>query len=447
MTQTLSPADAVGFLIAHAKKCGADAAESRGVNSISVSAGCRFGKTESLEQSQAAAVDLRVFVGHRQAVVASSVLDTETLSGLAERAVEMAKVVPEDPYCGLADPSEQARTFADLDLCDPADRSTDELLTAALKAEDAALSVAGVTNSNGAEAAFDRSFGTIASTTGFSRRFERSSCGFSVSVVAGTDEKETDYDYSSAVYFSDLDAPENIGRNAAERAVRRLGAKKIESETMDVVFEPRLSRGFVGTLTDAINGAAIARGTSFLKDALNTAILPETLSVVERPFLTRGHASRTCDAEGLPTSERALVDKGVLTTWLLDLRSARQLGLKPTGHASRGLGGTPHPTPSNLILEGGSVSPDDLIADIRRGLYVTNLFGQGVDLITGDYSRGASGFLIENGRLTTPVSEVTVAGNLREMFKTMTAANDLSARRHAVNAPTVRIAAMSVAGK
>lgn len=447
MTETLSPADAVVFLIEHAKKNGADGAESRGVSSLSVSAGCRLGKTESLEQSQTAAADLRVFVGHRQAVVASSVLDTATLSDLAKHAVEMAKAVPEDPFCGLADPSEQAREFKDMDLCDPLDRTTDELLTVALKAEDAALNVKGVTNSDGAEAAFERSFVTTASTTGFSRRFERSSCGFSVSVVAGTDEKEVDYDYSSAVYFSDLDTPENIGRNAANRAVRRLGAKKIESETMDVVFEPRLSRGIVGTLISAINGAAVARGTSFLKDSLNTQIFPETLSVIERPFVRRGPASRSCDAEGIPACERALVDNGVLTTWLLDLRSARQLGLKPTGHASRGLGGTPHPSPSNLFLEGGSVSPDELIADIKRGLYVTNLFGQGVNLINGDYSRGAAGFLIENGKITMPVSEVTVAGNLTEMFKNMQAANDIDKRLHAVNAPTLRLKGMSVAGK
>lgn len=446
MNKTLSPFDAVSLLIDTAKKFGADAAESFGVSATSASADCRLQKTESLEYTHTAAVDLRVFSGKRQAVVASSVLDEKSLTDLAKRAVEMAKAVPEDPFCGLADAAQQTTRFPDLDLYDSTDVSTETLLETALKAEDAALSVKGVTNSDGAGASFEKSDVLIASTTGFTRRYQRSSCAFSVSVIAGTDAKETDYDYSSAVYYADLESPETIGRQAGERAVKRLGAQKIESGAMDVVFEPRLARGFIGVLASAINGSAIARGTSFLKDSLNDIVLNPALSLIENPFVKRGAASRACDSEGLPCVKRAIVDNGRLTTWLLDLRSARQLGLPPTGHGARGLGGTAHPAPSNLFLTGGTVAPEDLFADIKRGLYITQLFGQGINMITGDYSRGAAGFLIKNGKITTPVSEITVAGNLKKMLKTMQAANDVG-DRHAVNAPTVRLNALSIAGK
>ena len=215
---------------------------------------------------------------------------------------------------------------------------------------------------------------------------------------------------------------------------------------MDVVLEPRLARGLIGTFAGAINGAGIARGTSFLKDCMESEIFPVALSIIENPYKRRGAASRPCDAEGLPCRQRALIDKGVLTSWLLDLHSARKLNLEPTGHAARGLGTNPHPSASNLTLTGGACSANELIADIKYGLYLTQLFGQGIDMITGDYSRGASGFLIENGQITTPVSEITIAGNLKKMFKNMAAANDLD-DRYAVNAPTIRLFNMSVAGK
>ena len=448
MTETLSLSDATEFLIEQAKKYGADAAESFGADSMTVSAECRLQKTETLEYARTSAVDLRVFCGHRPAIVSSSVLKKEALRKLAERAVQMAKIVPEDPYCGLADSALQAKELPDLDMFDAEETTSQKLLDLALATEDAALSVKGVTHSDGAGAGVDKSHIIMASTTGFRREYDRSSASFSVSVIASDENgnKETDYDYSSAVYFSDLERPEIIGKNAGERAVKRLHSQKIASQTMDVIFEPRLARGLIGILTGAINGAAIARETSFLKDCLQTQILPEGLTLSEDPHRKRGLHSRPCDAEGLPCRKRALVDRGILTTWLLDLHSARKLNMAPTGHAARGLGSAPHPSASNLTLTGGTVSPEELIAGIKSGIYVTQLFGQGVNMITGDYSRGATGFLIENGKITVPVSEITVAGNLKDMFKNMIAANDLD-ERYAVNVPTLCLPQLSVAGK
>ena len=448
MSEELSLSDATEFLIEQAKANGADSAESFGVDSISSSAECRQKKTETLEYARTAAVDLRVFFGHRQAIVSSSVLEKEALKELAGRAVQMAKIVPEDPYCGLADIDLQAKDLPDADTYDAAEIGTDKLLDLALETEDAALSVQGKLQSDGAGASIDKSHIVRASTTGFMREYDRSSASFSVSVIAFDDDggKEMDYDYSSAVYFSDLESAEKIGKNAAERAIKRLKPHKLSSQTMDVVFEPRLARGLIGTLTGAINGAAIARGTSFLKDSLNTQILPDGLTLFEAPHKKRGLHSRPCDAEGLPCRPQALVENGVLKTWLLDLHSARKLNMPPTGHASRGLGGTPHPSSSNLTLTGGTVTPRELIAGIKNGIYVTQLFGQGVNMITGDYSRGAAGFLIENGEITLPVSEITVAGDLKEMFRRIIAANDLNSR-FAVDVPTLCIPRLSVAGK
>ena len=448
MTETLSLSDAIDFLIDHARKNGAEAAESFGIDSINASAECRLQKTETLEYAQTDAVDLRVFCGRRQAIVSSSRLKRDTLTELAERAVQMAKTVPEDPYCGLADPALQAQTLPDLDMFDATEITTQQLLDLALEAEDAALSVKGVTLSDGAGAGIDKSHIIMASTTGFRREYDRSSASFSVSVIAEDENgnKEVDYDYSSAVYFSDLESAEKIGKSAGERAVKRLRSKKIASQTMDVVFEPRLARGLIGTLTNAINGAAIARGTSFLKDCMNASVLPDCLTLFENPHKKRGLHSRPCDAEGLLCRPCALIENGVLKTWTLDLHSARKLNMEPTAHASRGLGCSPHPSVSNLTLTGGTATPEELIADIKNGIYVTQLFGQGVNMITGDYSRGATGFLIENGKITAPVSEITVAGNLKDMFKTMVAANDLD-DRFAVDVPTLCLPKMSVAGK
>lgn len=448
MSRSLSLQDAVSLLIDRAKAFGADAAESFAADNLNLSAECRLQKTESLEYAGTSGVDLRVLCGKRQAVVSSSVLNEDFLNELAERAVQTAKSVPEDEYSGLADPDMLAAEFPDLDLFDPNLPTTESLLETAMKAEAAGLDMRGISNSDGASASYNRTEITMLSTSGFSRTYRLSASSLGVSLIAEDAEgnKETDYEYSSAVHAADLDSPAAVGVKAAERAVGKLGAGKIGSGEMSVVLEPRLSKGLLGHFSSAINGASIARGTSFLKDCLNRRLFPENIRIVEEPLRKRGMNSRAFDSEGLPTAERAFIDGGVLTGWVLDLRSARQLNMKPTGNGVRGLGGTPHPGISNLTLYGGEGSAEDLIADIKKGVYVTGLFGQGVNLITGDYSRGASGFLIENGRITSPVHEITIAGNLKEMFANLKAAGDLKFK-YAVNAPTVRLDRMSVAGK
>ena len=257
---------------------------------------------------------------------------------------------------------------------------------------------------------------------------------------------ETDYDFTSAVYAADMRKPEDIGRTAGERAVRKLGARKVKSRKTTVVFDQRVARGLVSHLLGAINGSSVARQTTFLKDSLNTEVFAPHITIVEDPHMHRGLRSKPCDAEGIANKRHNIIDKGVLTTWLLDLRTARQLGLKSTGHASRGTSSPPSPSSTNVYLSAGTLTPTALMADIKDGLYVTDLVGSGVNTVTGDYSRGAVGFWIENGVLTYPVSEITVAGNLRDMFKNLTPASDLDLR-YGIDAPTVRIEGMSVAGE
>jgi len=359
----------------------------------------------------------------------------------------MAKVVPEDPFCGLADPAEIARSVPDLDLCDPEEPATETLIERVRAGEAAARAVPGVTNSEGAEASWGQSRIALAATNGFRQGYAVSHSGLSVSVVAGEGTgMERDYDFSSAVYGSELEDPEAVGRRAGEKAVRRLGPRKVATAKVPVIFDPRIANGLVGHLAGAINGASIARGISFLKDKLGQRVLAAGLDIVEDPHRRRGLRSAPFDGEGLPTTPRKLVADGVLTTWVLDLRSARQLGLKSTGNASRGTSGPPGPATRNLHLEAGKQSPKELIADIASGFYCTELIGHGVNNVTGDYSRGAAGFWIEKGEILYPVSEITIAGNLKDMFLNLTPADDLEFR-YGTNAPTTRIDGMTVAGR
>lgn len=433
-------------LIAHARKAGADEADAIVADGTSVSVTCRLGELEQLERSEGGDVGLRVLIGKRQAIVSTADRSREALEELVERAVAMARTVPEDPFCGLAQPQQLAASLPVLDICDPREIEAETLIERARACEAAARVVAGVTNSDGASASWGRSQVAIAASNGFARSYESSGSSLSVSVLAGAGQgMETDYDYSSAVYFEDLRAPEDIGRSAGERAVRKLGARKVPSRKVPIIFDPRVARGLVGTFLGAINGASVARGTSFLKDTLNTQIFAGAISIIEDPHRHRGLRSKPCDAEGLANNRRALVDAGVLTSWILDLRTARQLNLPPTGHASRSPGAPPSPSATNVYLAAGADTPAALMSGIEQGLYVTDLVGQGVNMVTGDYSRGAVGFWIENGALTYPVSEVTVAGSLKEMFRQATPANDLDLR-FGIDAPTVRIDGMTVAG-
>jgi PmbA protein len=433
-------------LVAKAKKAGADAADAIAVVGTSLSHTRRLGKTEKLERSEGQDLGLRVLVGKQQAMVSSSDRAPATLDELVERAVAMARAIPEDPFCGLADPGEITKEWPALDMLDPDEPSAETLIERARAAEEAALAVAGITNSEGADAGWGRSRVALVASNGFAGSYAGSNHGVSVSVIGGSGTgMERDYDFASAVFAGDLRAPEEIGRLAAERAIKRLNPRKMPTGKVPVIFDPRVARSFLSHLLGAISGPSIARGTSFLKDKLGERLFPEAISIVEDPHRQRGLRSKPFDGEGIANRRRALIDKGVLTTWLLDLRSARQLKMTTTGHAARGTASPPSPAATNVWIEAGAQTPEDLYADVKSGFYVTELMGMGVNGVTGDYSRGAAGMWIEDGQLAFPVSEMTVAGNLKDMFARMVAANDLEFRTGA-DAPTLRIDDLTVAG-
>jgi PmbA protein len=438
--------DLLQDLMARARRAGADAADAVLFEGVSLSHARRLGKTEKLERSEGQDLGLRVFIGRQQAIVSSSDRSPTALDELVERAVAMARTVPEDPYCGIADPAEIAHEWPRLDMLDPAEPSAEVLIERARAAEEAALAIEGVTNSEGAEAGWGRSSIALAASNGFTGVYSGSSQGISASVIAGSGTgMERDYDYASAIYAADLRDPAEIGKSAGERAVKRLGAKKMPTCRCPVVFDPRVARSFLSHLLGAISGPSIARGTSFLKDRLSERIFPQAITIIDDPHRQRGLRSKPFDGEGIANRRRAIIDNGVLTTWLLDLRSARQLGLKTTGHAARGTSSPPGPSATNVWIEPGAVNPKELIADIASGFYVTEMMGMGVNGVTGDYSRGAAGFWIEKGEIAFPVSEMTVAGNLKEMFARVVVADDLEFKAGA-DSPTLRIDDLTVAG-
>ncbi|NGM23912.1 TldD/PmbA family protein [Roseomonas stagni] len=438
--------DVLADLVAAAKRAGADSADALLVSNASLSVARRLGKIEQLERSEGFDLGLRVFLGRRQAIVSSTVADPRGFAALAERAVAMAKVVPEDPFGGLADRFDAPRDAGPLDLDDPSEPTAEQLIERAAAAEETALAVQGVTNSEGADASWGRVRIALATSAGFAGAYSRSSHSISCTALAGSGTgMERDYDFSSVVHLEDLDDPAAIGRRAAERAIARLNPVRAKTARIPVVFDPRVSSSILGHLLGAINGAAVARGTSFLAGRVGTQVLAKGLTVKDDPLRRRGLRSRPFDGEGMAGTPRAIVEDGVLNTWIMDWRSARQLGLESTGHASRGTGGLPGPAPSNLWLEPGALTPAALMADIREGLYVTDLIGMGVNGVTGDYSRGAAGFMIRDGALAEPVSEITIAGNLKDIFLNLTAANDLVFRR-GTDAPTLRIEGLTLAG-
>jgi PmbA protein len=388
---------------------------------------------------------LRVLVGRRQAVVSTNDLAGD-LDELATRAVAMARVAPEDKFAGLADPALLMKTFPELDLLDPQLPSVSALEEKARAAEAAGLAVKGVSKSGGASASAGIGGMVLVTSTGFSGAYLGSRHGVSMQAIAGEGTgMEQDYDFSSALHAADLRDPAEIGRSAGERAVRRLNPKKVATKRVPVVFDPRAANSLVGHLSSAINGSAVARKTSFLKDRLGEQIFAPGIRIIDDPLRRRGLRSHPFDAEGVAGERRALIDDGRLTTWILDCATARELGLTTTGHAQRGVSSTPSPGASNLHLEPGRVSPAELIAGIAEGLYVTDLIGMGANMVTGDYSRGVSGFWIERGELTYPVSEITIAGHLNDIFRTLAPADDL-VFRYGVNAPTVRVEGLTVAG-
>lgn len=434
-------------LVSQAIKAGADAADAVYVCDASTEVQVRLGALEDVARSEGEDIGLRVFVGQRSATISSSNMNPAILAGLVTRAIDMAKEAPEDQYAGLAPQDRLLKgELPDLDADDGQDPDPAELRAAALECEDAARAVQGVTNSEGAGASASRSIFALATSHGFAGVKSGSGYAISASVLAGDgDAKERDYDWRSARHYADLERPAAIGKRAGDRAVMRVNPGTVKSGPMPVVFDPRVGSSFVGHLLGAISGSAIARKTSFLLDANGTQLFDSSISIIDDPHRKRGLGSKAFDGEGLPTARRSIIDHGVLTGWLMESASARQLGLHPTGHASRGVSGAPGVSPSNLHLEGGTVTPAELMADIKHGIYIHELAGQGVNPVTGDYSRGAAGFLIIDGEIAGPVSEFTIAGNLKDMFKAMTAANDLEFIR-SNNVPTLRIDGMMIAG-
>lgn len=433
-------------LIAEAKRAGAQAADALIYESQSLSASYRMGKLEDLERSESGDCGLRVFLGKRQAFVSSTDLSDRALSEIAKRAVDMARIAPEDPYCGLADASKLATVWPDLDLFDTTEPPSELLIERARNAEAAALEVPGITNSQGAGAGWGRSTIALATSDGFRGSYSASSSSISASVIAGEGERmQVDYDGITKLHDADLPPPEEIGRTAAERAVKSLDPRKVKSQSATIVFDSRVSASFLSHFVGAISGTAIARGTSFLKEAMDTDVFARGITIMDEPHRKRGLRSQPFDGEGTANDTLTLIDEGRLTTWLLDSASARQLGLSTNGRASRGTGGPPHPSCTNVYMKAGPLSPEALIADIKSGLLVTRTFGPNLSIVTGDYSVGVGGFWIENGKPAYPVNEITVAGNLKNMFREMTPASDLEFKR-GMNAPTLRIEGMTVAG-
>ena len=427
----------IGELLDAAKAAGADGANAVLASSRGTAVSVRLGKVQSSESAEESDASLRVFVGRRNASVSTTRLDADNIRTLAERAVAMARHAPEDPYKRLAHKDEIATSIPDIEINDPETPGVDRLRERALEAEDAARAVKGITNSEGGEAGHSSASVHIAATNGFAASYSTSSHGLSVSVIAGEGSSmERDHDYSAAVFGKDMEPAAKIGKRAGERTIARLGPTRPKTGQFPVVYDRRVSGSIVGTIAGAIHGNAIARGTSFLKDSMDQRITREGISLIDDPLRPRGLGSRLFDAEGLPVERCAMVENGILKSWFLDISSATKLGLAPNGKASG---------PSNFYLENGKVGVDELIADISEGFLVTEMMGSSVDMITGDYSRGAAGFWIIDGKAAHPVSEATIAGNLKQMFMAMTPANDIDMRR-TIAAPTLRIDSMTVAG-
>ena len=434
-------------LINKATAAGADTADGVIVNGVSHGVSWRLGQLEDVERSESLDLGVRLMFGARSASVSTTDLSTSGLDDLVDRCASMAKAAPEDPYVGLAPKDQLAcAPFADLDLGDYDDPGTEALKSLAGECEDAALGVDGVVNSSGASASYGEGRKWLMTSHGFFGETGGSSHSVSVSVLAeDANGMERDYDFDSKTHRGDLRAPAKIGLEAGRRAVARLSPRKIKSQKAPVLFDNHLSRSIIGHLAGAINGAAIARGVSFLKDKMGEQIFAENINIIDDPFIKRGHGSRPFDGEGVAAEKLKLIDNGVLTSWILNAAHGRQLGLRSNGRATRGVGGAPGASSTNMFLQPGLQTPDELMKSVGTGLLVTDMFGPQVNANTGDYSVGCSGFWLEDGAPAYPVSEITIAGNLLEMFANLTPANDLEFRG-ASNAPTILLGEMTVAG-
>ncbi len=445
----INPGDlkpALEDLLRLAKSHGADEAEAVGANGRSLSIGVRGGVLEDIDNSEGKDIGLRVFVGQRQACVSSSDLSNDSLDKLAERCVAMAKLAPEDAYCGLADADKLAREKPELNIYDAADLNADTLLARAQELEAAALSVKGVTQAEGANAYCVKGAAYLMTTGGFSGGWRSSSHGLSVAAFASDgDDMERDYDYKSVRWLEDLATPESIGIKAGERAVARLGARQMTSANLPILFERRVANSLLSSFVSAISGSAIARGVSFLKDNMGERIFHKDINITDDPYLRRAGGSHPWDGEGVAGKRLQIVENGILKSWLMHSAAARQLGLETTGHAARGMSSPPGIACSNVWMDAGAKTPAALLKDMGQGLLITEMFGPSLNPNTGDYSVGVAGFAIESGERTYPVSEVTIAGNLLDMFKTIRAADDLK-MDEPVATPSLLIESMVIAG-
>ena len=429
-----------------ARSAGATASDALAIVSTDVNASIRNDAPETIERAESAGIGLRVFVGQASATLSSSELTAEAMQNMAEQAVAIARAAPEDPFASLADAERLAKHIDALDIADDALPEMHYLQQMAREAEEAGRTTQGITNSNGADASASQHQVALVTSHGFSGHYRTSRYSVSVGLIAGQGETmQRDYDYAMTTHFRDLPTPASIGHAAAARCLEKMNPRKIASQQAVVYFDPRSGRQFLSAFAGAIAGSSITRGTSFLKDAMGTKLFTDNIQITDDPLRARGMGSRPFDAEGIAGTRRDFIANGVLTSWVLDTRSANQLGLQSTGHASRGLSGAPHPSTTNLYLHGGSGTAADLFSGLGDGFYVTETIGHGVNLITGDYSVGASGFWIENGQRAYPVSEVTIAGNLKDIFATLVAADDLEFR-YGTNVPTLAIPRMTIAG-
>ncbi|QDC07810.1 TldD/PmbA family protein [Oceanicola sp. D3] len=449
MTDSTSLESLTEALLAAARRAGAEAADAMAVAATSLSIDTRAGALEQAERSEGTEIGLRVLVGKRQACVSGSDLRAETMYTMAERAVAMARLAPEDPHCGLASPEQLAQDWdvAALELADlGSEPEAAALQEAALACEAAAAAVEGVSQIEGTSAGFGRHAIHLAASNGFAGGYTRTGHMLSASAITGSGTTmDRDHCYEHRIFAADLPSPEEVGRKAGERAAARAGAKKPPSGRFAVLYDERAASSLIGHLLSAANGAAVARGSSWLAGKMGELVLPEALSLIEEPLRPRVSGSKPFDGEGLPTRTAPIVENGRLARWVLDLASARKLGLESTGNAARGTSAPPSPSVSNLTLTPGTASRDELLRDMGTGLLVTSLIGSTINPNTGDYSRGASGFWVENGEIAYPVHECTIAGNLLEMLPTLVAANDAEDHKSR-RIPSLLVEGLTIAG-
>lgn len=439
--------DILQDLVKKSCKQGATAAEAMYVEGEGVSVTIHDKQLENLERHEGHDLGLRIVIDGKQAIGSTTDLSTNSLSRLIEQTISMAKHLPADPYCVLGSPDQLIKDIPDVDSYDSTEVKTDTLIQMAKECEEATLSVEGVSTTEEIECSWSKSKSILVSSNGFLGEKKGSSTSLvSVSIAGTFPGMQTDYDYDSAIYLKDLKSPSLVGKQSGERAVKRLNSKKVETGNFPIIFDPRVGSGLLGSFAQAVNGISVARGKSFLKDSLGQKIFNDCVTVIDNPLIKRGKRSRPFDAEGLPTKAIEVIKEGVLTTWIMNLSAAKQLKMKSTGSASRTPGSLPMPSVSNFYIQPGISTPKDVIKSINKGFFVTEVMGNGINLITGDYSMGASGFWIENGEIVYPISEASIAGNLKDMFKNMVPCSDLDFR-YGIDVPTLLIEGMTTASQ